>query len=575
MPKPVLAKEVADDNALYYLWAFPGTPLTIRLKLSLVPRLRALIPRNVQNTPVECGGFLLGTGGPTVVSIDDIYLLTFPRQSPHFLFTEAEKVLFREGICKHANQVVGYFRTDLREGVRLYEEDLSLISELFAHPSDVFLVIDASEAGTPMAGFFFWDSGFVFGASSFMPFPLDQAVIGVSRGVLGSAAELPTGSAQSGLQIVDSPSNAETEKRPTSNPQDGARSRSERVRRARHAVAGTFVVLVCCLLAAGVYQFGVIKPAAAVKPSDHSPVIPAVAQSSPISLSATRSDRRLVITWDSHSRAVADARIGVLSITDGGLIKEIPLTRAQLQVSKLVFEPRTDQIEVALELFSADGQKNRDSVIFLINRSASVAVSAVQRSPPAAAHDTTSPASGPIKPVTKEIPEVAVPPQQTRTAQPVVVDEPAPPLLQLTSSLPSLPPPPEGAAPELPSSQTSSIIPNAPTVVQTPDKVPASIPGRRVDVEPPEVIVKIKPNVPANLSSILRQRVEVDVRLYIDDNGKVRRVESSTPPGQMGTFLAKAASNAAKDWRFRPARIGGKNVPGEYLVHFAFGPATK
>jgi len=42
----------------------------------------------------------------------------------------------------------------------------------------------------------------------------------------------------------------------------------------------------------------------------------------------------------------------------------------------------------------------------------------------------------------------------------------------------------------------------------------------------------------------------------------------------MGSFLAKAASNAAKDWRFRPARIGDKNVPGEYLVHFAFGPAT-
>src|SRR4051794_7895871 len=363
MPKPVLAKDLAEDHALYYLWAFPGAPLKIRLKLSLIPRMRALIPRDGQHNSAECGGLLFGKAGPGGVSIDDILVLNFERRSRHFGCTESEKSVFKEAMCKHANHTVGYFRTDIREGVRLYDEDLSLISELFAQPSNVFLVIDASEAGTPMAGFFFWDSGSVFGATSFMPFPLDEDVLGTSPGVLDRTAELPNGLTQSGLQIVDSPPNAETEKKSVSNPQDEGSSRSERARPARYVVVGSFVALVCCLLAAGVYQFGITKPAA-VKPSDHTPVIAGVPPSSPMFLSATRSDRRLVITWDSNSRAVVDARIGVLSITDGGLVKEIPLTRAQLQISKLVFEPRTDQIEVALELFSADGKKNRDSVIF-------------------------------------------------------------------------------------------------------------------------------------------------------------------------------------------------------------------
>src|SRR5206468_8245061 len=123
------------------------------------------------------------------------------RESRHFGCTESEKSAFKEAMCKHANHTVGYFRTDNREGVRLYDEDLSLIRELFAQPSDVFLVIDASEAGTPMAGFFFWDSGSVFGATSFMPFPLDQDVLGASRGVVGCVEEFPNGLTQSGLQI--------------------------------------------------------------------------------------------------------------------------------------------------------------------------------------------------------------------------------------------------------------------------------------------------------------------------------------------------------------------------------------
>ena len=53
--------------------------------------------------------------------------------------------------------VVGYFRSDFRRGVQLYEEDLALARQFFSHPTQVFLVVRIDQEMTPDAGFFFWD----------------------------------------------------------------------------------------------------------------------------------------------------------------------------------------------------------------------------------------------------------------------------------------------------------------------------------------------------------------------------------------------------------------------------------
>ena len=93
--------------------------------------------------------------------------------------------------------VIGYFRSDTREGVRLYEDDLALIRELFADHSNVFLVVRPSEVPHPAAGFFFWEGDRIFSSFSFMEFSFHEDVL--TSDAYDSATE-PDGNSSCGKQ---------------------------------------------------------------------------------------------------------------------------------------------------------------------------------------------------------------------------------------------------------------------------------------------------------------------------------------------------------------------------------------
>jgi TonB family protein len=67
--------------------------------------------------------------------------------------------------------------------------------------------------------------------------------------------------------------------------------------------------------------------------------------------------------------------------------------------------------------------------------------------------------------------------------------------------------------------------------------------------------------------------VTVNVRVYVDANGKVKNTEVVSITGNMpgGALVVRsAAQNAAREWKFHPASLNGKNVPGELVVSFKF-----
>ena len=63
------------------------------------------------------------------------------------------------------------------------------------------------------------------------------------------------------------------------------------------------------------------------------------------------------------------------------------------------------------------------------------------------------------------------------------------------------------------------------------------------------------------------------MRVMVDSAGSVQNAEviSSTPKGAFGeNVLKSAALDAAKQWKFRPGQVDGKNVAAEYTIDFKF-----
>jgi len=77
--------------------------------------------------------------------------------------------------------------------------------------------------------------------------------------------------------------------------------------------------------------------------------------------------------------------------------------------------------------------------------------------------------------------------------------------------------------------------------------------------------------VAAGVRSRIRGIITIDVRVQIDTRG---HVTSATPVSRQHTgideYLAARAVQAARQWRFEPARENGQPIEGAQILHFVF-----
>jgi TonB family protein len=59
--------------------------------------------------------------------------------------------------------------------------------------------------------------------------------------------------------------------------------------------------------------------------------------------------------------------------------------------------------------------------------------------------------------------------------------------------------------------------------------------------------------------------VQIDVRGRVVSAAPVKK-----PHGGLDAYLASTAVQAARQWRFEPARENGRAVPGSQTIHFVF-----
>jgi len=89
---------------------------------------------------------------------------------------------------------------------------------------------------------------------------------------------------------------------------------------------------------------------------------------------------------------------------------------------------------------------------------------------------------------------------------------------------------------------------------------------------PPEPVRRVDPKLSSADRAELTDPVNVDVRVYVDEGGKVEYAELLSS-AKHHPNLSSAAVYAARRWDFKPAVQGGQHVPGEVILHYRFVPA--
>jgi hypothetical protein len=107
----------------------------------------------------------------------------------------------------------------------------------------------------------------------------------------------------------------------------------------------------------------------------------------------------------------------------------------------------------------------------------------------------------------------------------------------------------------------------APAAIPPPPPAPA-VAARIIE---PRAIHRVPPVVPVSIKPRINGTIPIDVRVHIDAAG---RVTAATPvvkqQSGLHAYLAGRAVEAARLWRFEPARENGKPVPGTETIHFVF-----
>ena len=114
--------------------------------------------------------------------------------------------------------------------------------------------------------------------------------------------------------------------------------------------------------------------------------------------------------------------------------------------------------------------------------------------------------------------------------------------------------------------------PAAPAVTPAPVQSPvAQSPPPTGETTKGAIAERVMPDTPAKANRTIHGKVEVTIRLNVDANGAVSnaRIESQGH----SRYFADKALQAARRWRFKPARVNGQAIASDWVLRFAFRPA--
>ena len=117
----------------FFVWRIPGTAVRIDITLDVVRRIREYLT-HVAPDGQEAGGLLIGHARARASVITDVVpFFREPESGPHFVLSDVEQTALAQRVAEvnrgKEESVIGYFRSDHRNGVCLYEQDQELITK--------------------------------------------------------------------------------------------------------------------------------------------------------------------------------------------------------------------------------------------------------------------------------------------------------------------------------------------------------------------------------------------------------------------------------------------------------------
>jgi protein TonB len=282
------------------------------------------------------------------------------------------------------------------------------------------------------------------------------------------------------------------------------------------------------------------------------------------------------VQWNRAAPAIQKASGGWLRIQEGTKTRELDLDVDQLRSGNLLYMGGAgSDLMFRLEVFDATGQVTSESVRVIGGAAVSVPRApypfrGIQPAPSQGLADRGTPAAStqPLKPLQT--------PAST-TAQPT----PELPSPDLHASNPTLVPPPVNRSPSVPAPtvvapqpapQTLAPTrqPAAPPATQPRATAPAAQPAPNDVVVPARAIRQFRPAVPNNVKAMLTQDTSVTVMVVVNEQGKVVSATPQSTTGVIGQMLSGVATDAARAWRFEPARRNGKPISSTVSLVFRF-----
>ncbi|HJT86301.1 MAG TPA: energy transducer TonB [Bryobacteraceae bacterium] len=562
--------------AARYVWSASSRPLAIHLSLDVIQNLGLRAMEAVKAVPrrgLEIGGILLGRretrDGFTEIFIDSFERVESEhRQGPSYLLSESDLERFDQAIRKHPG-TVGVYRTHTRsEVLTVQEEDTRLFEHCFSSAEGVFLLIHPISA---TAAFFLYEQGTLVLAHEF-PFHAGELTAELPAPALPAR---PASAAESRASESDAPPAAPLRPEPSA-------SRRRAAGWALPFAAG----VACAALATGITPLLHHRPPAAT------------ASPSPagLTLNVQRDGKALHLSWNRNADTVRQASRATLFIDDGAHNSRLDLTPKELSVGTVSYWPETPNVSFRLEVVSRSGTVA--GAIRVVGVPANIPVEASAPEPPRQiAESKPSPW---VPPPARHAARAQSPVRQAR-AREEAESEPEPPVPTHPQAVPKVPvtsvhsepapveqarlsPPPARPEPQL--FQTPRHEPE-PSISVVAEPVRSSVLARvvrkipllrrlkkkpRQPFEPPRAVRRVNPVLNAQERRLVTADIPIDVKVYVNDSGKVDYAELLSDANSENRLLASSALSAARRWDFTPARLGSENVPGQVILHFQFRP---
>ncbi|MDQ2844342.1 MAG: energy transducer TonB [Acidobacteriota bacterium] len=590
LPNEVLSAVEGPANPVNEtVWQHPSRSV----KICVPERLGFLLAERALRTfrakdPSEIGGLLFGR---TTLNGSELHIFIteaefIPSEGSLYNSTPNDQAALAAALARHKKRLdsvpVGYFRSDIRDGFSLTEQDKRFIERYLPNPTSMSLLIRPFQMGVCMAGIFLWEKDRVEGEFTDFEVPLfasETGSIEENKAVQADPLPLePVMPAAAPTPLVTPVPAAVTN---LAVPVPRASEQPEKSGREFPYFITAIAVCLCGLLLGSTLYFYERLQTSRSQPVVQARVQPPITSSStPGSTSSNTSKSelglrvsrpaagQLDVVWDRN--LPVNARVGLLEIVDGSTRQKLILDQTQLRVGKLTYFSNSTDISFRLDV----AVQNKPSITEYVRVLGFKTQTTRPAESVAGAEQSRSIAGRKPTPVAAKasLPVPAINPPEQQTESSGVLPLPAPISLPLVSSENQVP----LVLPQVSARNTEPAPqPRSSDGIAHPEdkssgvKTGTTFAGTDTSQAQPakQVMPDIRQIMPAGVPYIIR----VGIVMTVNKKGQVTEAHSTTGP----SILTNACIAAAQKWRFTPASVNHQSVESSYSIVFVFRPKIR